>query len=293
MSTSDRAGAPPLRLALLGHPVSHSRSAQLFAAQAESGGVSVEYELIDTPATDLPVTLDRLRAGEWHGVNVTVPHKMAAAEACDRLDAVAGASGAVNVVRREADGSLSGFNTDGAGFLAALDRHMPVAFQALRPGAPVLVLGDGGAARGVCAALLPSGVPITLLSRHPARTTTQFVPALARLCREYSDALVQADVERSVLIVQATSLGMTPKQDLAPPLTWQAVGPAHCVVDLIYSPWTTRFLRQAHARGASTLNGWPMLVHQAALALEIWAGPGSGARLIAAAERLEPRRPGL
>lgn len=293
MSTSDRTGAQLLQLALLGHPVAHSRSAQLFAAQAANGGVPVHYELIDTPPSALPATLDRLRAGEWHGVNVTVPHKAAVAATCDRLDAVARASGAVNVVRREADGSLSGFNTDGAGFLAALERHLPGTFRALQPRASVLVLGDGGAARGVCAALMPLHVQITLLSRHPARTATQFVPAFASLCREYSDAQIEAEVARSVLIVQATSLGMPPHQDEAAPIPWQAVGPDQSVVDLIYNPWTTPFLRQAQARGALTLNGWPMLVHQAALALEIWAGPGSGSRLIAAAELVEPRRPGL
>jgi shikimate 5-dehydrogenase len=140
---------------------------------------------------------------------------------------------------------------------------------------------------------MPLRVQITLLSRHPARTTTQFVPTLASLCRDYGDAQIEADAARSVLIVQATSLGMAPYHDTAPPLCWQAVGPDQSVVDLIYNPWTTPFLQQALARRASTLNGWPMLVHQAALALEIWAGPGSGRHLIAAAELLEPRRPGL
>lgn len=293
MSTNDRTGAQPLQLALLGHPVAHSRSAQLFAAQAANGGVPVHYALIDTPPSALAATLARLRAGEWHGVNVTVPHKAAVAKMCDRLDAVARASGAVNVVRREVDGSLSGFNTDGAGFLAALDRYLPSTSRALQPGASVLVLGDGGAARGVCAALMPLGVQITLLSRHPEQTTSLFVPTLARLCREYGDALIEAYVAGSVLIVQATSLGMAPNHETAPPLCWQAVGPDLSVVDLVYNPWTTAFLRQAHSRGASTLNGWPMLVHQAALTLEIWTGSGSGERLIAAAELLEPRHPVL
>ncbi len=293
MSRSGQDRTRGLRLALLGHPVEHSRSAQLFEAQAARGGVPVDYELIDTPASQLHPTLERLRAGVWDGVNITVPHKAMAAHACDRLDAVAKASGAVNVVRREPDGSLSGFNTDAAGFLDALASHGPRAHAALRSGASVLMVGDGGAARGICSALAAFGVQIMVLSRLPARAATQFVPGLAARCCDYGDPAVVAHLATTVLIVQATSLGMQPNLDASPLLPWSSVNQQHCVVDLIYSPWFTRFMEHAHERGAFTLNGWPMLVHQAARALEIWAGPGTGPRLIAAAEALEARSPSL
>lgn len=281
-----------LRLALFGHPLGHSRSPQLFAAQQQAGGVTVDYQPIDVTAEDLPQVMQRLRAGEWDGANVTIPHKETLLAHCDRLDSSAVAAGAVNVLRRTTDGTICGFNTDGLGFLSGLRRYYPNIDPEQRGGAlRVALLGAGGAARGVAAVLRPHGVDLVVVSRDRERAAARFGLALAPSVLAWDDPALTDRVADCELIIQATSLGMSPREELEPPLADQAFGERQTVVDLIYNPWRTLFLRRAEAGGAATLNGWPMLVGQAAAALDLWAGAGRGELLIDAASQVERRDP--
>lgn len=279
----------PLRLALFGHPVGHSRSAQLFAALADHGA-PVEYTLCDVPPAGLAGQIEALRAGRWDGINVTVPHKEEVAKACDRLDRLAEAAGAVNVVRREPDGTLSGFNTDGLGLVDALSTHLPDALTQLERGGSALLLGDGGAARGVAAALRSLGAQIGVVGRDRQRTAARFGAALADQIWSWGEPAVVGAAHAAALVVQATTLGMR-EHDPLPPLPVTALRHGGAVVELIYNPWATAWLSAARARGVRGLNGWPMLVHQAARALTIWGASGAGSALIAASGGLEPRDP--
>ncbi len=264
-----------LRLVLFGHPVHHSRSAELFRACQEAGGPRVDYELLDTRPEDLSDAMDALRAGRWDGANVTIPHKLAAAGLVDELDDEASRASAVNVlVRRK--GRLLGANSDGVGFLASLE------------GLPrrATILGAGGAARGVAAALARKQVVTTVVSRRPDATSLVCGRVIG-----WDDPSLAEEIHGSDLLVQATPVGMHPNSTECPKIPLDAIREGQRVVDLIYRPWETVFLREARARGARALNGWPMLVHQAAAALDLWLGPGAGDGLVAAARVLESGDP--
>lgn len=312
MSGEDAGPAP--RIALFGHPLGHSRSAELFGALARAGGPSVVYEPVSVREGQLEEALEQLRAGRWLGANVTIPHKRSVVAGVDRLEPAAQRAGAVNVLYREADGALVGANTDGIGFLAGLGEldlrergegngsgalsgapldDAPRRFDAATlAGRRVVVLGAGGAARGVCAALRQIGARIALVTRDPGDRAAEWVPELADEALAWDDAGgLSAALSRSALVVQATPVGMAPDDGAAPEIPYGALGPDHVAVDLIYNPWRTRFLERAAATGARTLNGWPMLVQQAAAAAEIWLGEEAGRRLAEAAHRVESRDP--
>ncbi|RMG49276.1 MAG: shikimate dehydrogenase [Acidobacteria bacterium] len=275
-----------LRIALFGHPVGHSRSAELFGALAAAGGPPVDYRPVDVPPGGLQEAFERLRAGEWDGANVTIPHKVEACRLADELDAAARAAGAANVLVRRA-GRIAAANTDGAGFLDAL-RLFPE-LGSLR-GLSVLILGAGGAARGVAAALTAEGAEVTVVSRDPAKRAA-WAGHLARRVVGWDDPELASVTSSARLVVQATPLGMAPYESALPPLPLEAVGPGHRAVDLVYEPWETPFLAAVRDRGAAAINGWPMLVHQAARAALLWGGPAAAGRLLAAARELEARDP--
>lgn len=273
-----------MKAVLLGHPVSHSRSPELFAALAAAGGPRIEFHLLDVAPADLGAALQRLREGHWQAAGVTIPYKQ---EVLDRLDDLAPsalAAGAVNAVALR-DGRLVGANTDGAGFLRAL----AAAFPGEGVGSAVL-LGAGGAARGVGAALRAQGVRVTVVTRDP-EARGELLEQAAHELLAWSDPTLVERVRASDLVVQATPLGMSPAVDGLVPLPMDALAPGQRVADLVYTPWQTRFLRLARARGCRAVNGWPMLVHQAAVAVDHWLQPGAGDGLPEAVRQVEARDP--
>ncbi len=288
----DARGTRALRLVLIGSPVARSRSRELFCELECHDGPRVRYELLETAPGDLRRTLDGLRRGSWDGANVTIPHKGAACKIVDRLDRAARACGAINVVSREQGMRLRGASTDGAGFVAGLLEQ----FGELDPGHAVLC-GTGGAARSVARALTDRGWTASFASRAPASPTLAGLRASSpgSAILRWEDEALGAELARANLVIQATPLGSPSHPEESPPLPWECVRPAVVAVDLVYEPWETPFLVEARRRGLGAANGWPMLVHQAALALDVWAGPGRGRSVIERSRRIErrdPRRPG-
>jgi shikimate dehydrogenase len=253
-------------LALLGDPVSHSLSPILHNTWIDASGADAVYFALRIAKSRAGQVFENLSAYGLKGANVTVPHKALAAKAADRLDEPAGALEAANVLRWEADGSVSAFNTDVHGVIAALDDAH--AGWRSRTGA-ALVLGAGGAGKAAAWALSQAGVKRILIANRTqtsAEDLARCVPrAEACAWRMLEDLFGSAD-----LIVNATSLGMSG----APEPEWPvARAPAHAIVmDAVYAPLETRLLRAARARGLVALDGLGMLVHQAALAFEIWFG---------------------
>jgi shikimate dehydrogenase len=255
------------RVFLLGHPLGHSRSPAFQNAAFRAAGIDAVYALADIPPEEIPATVAGLRADDVYGANVTVPYKQAVIPYLDALDDDARALGAVNTIVNRG-GTLFGMNTDVPGFAADLRAHgVSVA------GETVVVLGAGGAARGVVAALvgLEAGrivVANRTLARaeaitasypgHPIATTALDAPTLP-------DALGSA-----ALLVNATSSGL--HGDEAPiPLTFLAALPSGAAVyDLIYRP--TTLLRAATARGLRAIDGLGMLIYQGAFSWEAWTG---------------------
>ncbi len=225
------------------------------------------------PAARIAQAVAGLLALGFAGANVTVPHKQAVIPHLDRLTAAAQAIGAVNTIRVETDGTLHGDNTDARGFIADLRDH------GVDPaGQRVLVLGAGGSARAVVYGLAEAGAAaVTVLNRTQSRAAAlveSLAPAFPR-CNLHAAAF-PADLASAAadvtLIVNCTSLGMTPHIDGLP---WDATLPFRAeqvVYDLVYNPMQTRLLAQAAQDGAVAIGGKGMLVWQGALAFSWWTG---------------------
>ncbi len=252
----------PGRLVLLGHPVSHSLSPALQNAALRHVGLPLVYEAIDVPPAGLDDAVRRLIAARASG-NVTIPHKEELGRRCARLDAVAERVRAVNTFRIGDDGALEGTNTDVGGF-DALARQA----GALRPGARVAVLGAGGSAAAVLAALERwTEARVTLFNRTAARAAglASRFPIVSRLARDAEDA-----VEDATLVVNTTSLGL--RADDPFPVGVQSLRADATVLDLVYRPGETAWVRAARERGHVAADGLGMLLEQGALAFEWWLG---------------------
>jgi shikimate dehydrogenase len=244
---------------VVGWPVSHSRSPLLHNHWLARYGIDGAYVPLPVRPEDLASEVARLRAAGFRGVNVTVPHKVAVAALCDELRPAALRAGAVNtLVFTEA--GVVGDNTDGAGFLANLRAHAA-------PFGPALLLGAGGAARAIAAALLAEGVAVTIANRTPAHAAdlAAVLPGLRTIPWHERHALGGV-----ALLVNTTSLGMTGQ----PPLEMDLAGapPGMAVCDIVYAPLETRLLAAARVRGLLAVGGLGMLLHQAAPGFAAWFG---------------------
>ena len=250
---------------VIGDPVRHSLSPVLHNAAFAALRLDWVSVAFPVPPSALDAALAGARALGLRGLSVTMPHKEAVARKVDRTSAAAARLGAVNCVVVE-PGGLVGENTDGQGFVAALRRG--AGFDPA--GRRCLVAGAGGAARAVVLALAEAGASeIVVVGRYPER-----VADAAGLAADVGRAGAPSEAADAQLVVNATPLGMagTPGADALPPIDPALLGPGQLVVDLVYAPRPTRWLELAQRRGAAALDGLGMLVHQAALQIELWSG---------------------
>ena len=265
-------------LAVLGHPIRHSVSPAMHnAALAETARDDARfadwrYFRFEVPPDELPRALELLHRGGFHGVNLTVPHKVLAFGRMAAIDPAARPAGAVNTLLRRSDG-WHGFNTDGYGLAAALRENLGRELA----GAHVVLLGAGGAARGAAVECLQRRcASLTLINRTRANLDS-LLELLAPLAGGISVTGLDpasADFARRLpagaLVINATSAGLKTTDPL--PVDLAALPPPAAVFDMIYNPPETPLLQAAAARGIPTANGLAMLVHQGAKALETWSG---------------------
>ncbi len=252
---------------VIGSPVSHSRSPQLHAHWLRRYGLQGYYIPMDVGGQDLAETLRLLPRIGFVGVNVTIPHKLAALEAADLVTDRATLIGAANTLIFRKDGKIHADNTDGYGFIANLRASAPE----WKPEAgPAAVLGAGGAARAVVASLIEAGVPRILISnRTKARADVLRQDFGTRL--EVVDWVSAGNMlEEATTVVNTTSLGMIGAPEMRVPLDGLRKGAL--VTDLVYAPIRTRLLREAEEAGCITVDGLGMLIHQAVPAFERWFG---------------------
>jgi shikimate dehydrogenase len=257
---------------LLGHPVHHSLSPAMHNAAFRAIGMDAVYAAQDVAPERLGEAVEALRADEYLGANVTVPHKQDVLELVDELTDESLTVGAVNTIVRGSDGRLTGSNTDARGLE---DWLRATAAGDVLAGASTLVLGGGGAARAAVMALGRCGVgSVLVLNRTPARAlaiVADLQPRLAGVALDWGRLATAAlPVQKPVAVaINATSLGLSGQ---APPLDPSWLGPNTWAIDLVYNPLDTPFLAAARAVGARTDHGLGMLVHQAALAFTLWTG---------------------
>ena len=254
----------------MGFPIGHSISPVFQQAALDALGVDGVYGRWEVPPDGVREFLRGLRDGGAWGVNVTVPHKEAVIPFLDEVDDWASDAGAVNTIVNRG-GRLTGHNTDGLGFLRALREE--AGFEPA--GQTALILGAGGAARGIVLALARAGVgrmvianrTIARAERLAALAQDNGVPAAAV---ELSPGGVDAASD-AALIVNCTSMGMLHGPDeTGSPLPAAAIPPGALVNDLVYNPLRTPLLRAAETAGAATLGGLGMLVYQGAASFEMW-----------------------
>lgn len=263
-------------LAVLGHPIKHSVSpamhnAALAAlARTEPRFAAWKYFRFDVPPEQLPTALPHFHAAGFHGLNLTVPHKILAVDLIQEIDPAAQAIGAVNTLLRTPAG-WRGYNTDGHGLAAALQADLRVNLA----GADVILLGAGGAARGAAVECLRQQCASLWIAN---RTQANLDALLASLLPLAGATRLQAfdpvnppeEMPAGAVVINATSSGL--KAGDPPPIALRRLPARVSVYDMVYNPPQTALLRDAAASSLPHANGLSMLVHQGARALEIWTG---------------------
>jgi len=252
---------------VIGSPVAHSKSPQIHMHWLKMHGLPGYYIPMDVVADNLEHVLRTLPQMGFVGVNITVPHKEKILEIADLVTDRATLIGAANTIIFRKDGQIQADNTDGIGFIRNLQQSAPNWDPKAGPAA---VLGAGGAARAVIAALLEVGVPEIMISN---RTRLR----AEALQTEFGKSLIVVDwvqagnmMEDAATVVNTTSLGMLGKPPLRVPLDGLRKGTL--VTDIVYAPLKTQLLIEAEEMGCATVDGLGMLLHQAVPAFERWFG---------------------
>lgn len=261
--------------AVIGDPIRHSRSPAIVNAAFRALDLDWVYVAFAVPAGGAGAALDAMRTLGLGGLSVTMPHKAEVAAAVDERTPAAAALEAVNCVTA-VHGRLVGHNTDGAGFVRSLADEAP---EHPIADARCVVLGAGGAARAIVAALADAGAADVAVVNRTAATAEHaaaLAPGVGRTAAP--GAVAGADI-----VVNATSVGMGEPPGGAVPCDVGLLRPGQLVVDIVYQPLVTPLLAAAAERGATPLGGLGMLVHQAAVAVELWTGRQAPAAVMRAA----------
>ena len=252
------------RACVMGWPVSHSLSPRLHAYWLDKYGIAGEYTTMTVMSDRLKDALQLIADRGYAGCNLTIPLKQIALPFMDEHDESCLMSGAVNTVVIR-DGKFTGFNSDGFGFVESLRRQHPA-----WSGERVVIIGTGGAARGIIASLRAAGAKHFTLVNRTREKADKIVKAFAldaevRYWNDRAETLKDA-----TLLVNCSSLGMTDQPPLD--LDLSRLPPEAAVCDIVYRPRLTPLLQEAQKRGHKTVEGLPMLLHQGRLGFEYWFG---------------------
>ncbi len=251
------ADAAPARFAVLGYPVGHSLSPVMHNAAFAATGFAGLYAAI--PVREIRAAVAGLKALDFRGASITIPHKQAVMECLDEVEKEARRIGAVNTLLNR-EGRLAGWNTDGAGAMEALKEKTPLA------GRQAAVLGAGGAARAVAFGIREEGGTVTIFNRGRQRGE-----ALAAELEADFRPLSEFRGEDYELLINTTPVGMAPAAGETP-VPAGRLRPGLVVMDIVYNPLRTRLLAEAEAAGCLTIDGLEMFVRQGARQFELWTG---------------------
>ena len=256
----------PDQYGVAGHPISHSWSPFIHGMFAKATAQNLVYRLFDIPPDDFRREALRLFTGGLRGLNVTLPHKQAAADLVNELTPRAERAGAVNTIAFFDDTSLLGDNTDGLGLTVDLEQNLGLDLAGKR----ILVLGAGGAVRGVLAPLLERELRELVIANRTAERAHKLADEFADMGEIWGCGFKDLGGSPYDLIINATSAGL---QGQMPPLPPEIVGEETVCYDMAYGRGSTPFTAWANSRHAGrTVKGWGMLVEQAAESFLLWRG---------------------
>lgn len=266
---------------IIGDPIEHTMSPSMHNAAFQKKRINYVYVPFRVTKEGLSRAIEGMKALNIRGLNVTIPHKVAVIPLLDKLDPLAERLGAVNTIVNEG-GVLTGYNTDAAGFVKALLE------KGIEPrGKKIVILGAGGASRAVSFALAEGGAHLVVLNRLSGLSrAVELASSLSVIfkkeikARKLDDENLADELAKADVLVNATSVGMTPAVDETP-VAAHLLKPGLVVVDIVYNPIKTRLLTEAESAGASSIiDGVDMLVWQGALAFEKWTGSKAPAKLM-------------
>ncbi|MFQ6550832.1 shikimate dehydrogenase [Aestuariibius insulae] len=250
---------------VVGSPVGHSKSPTLHGHWLKQYGLPGHYVPLHIEADDFESVIRTLPKAGFVGVNVTVPHKIRALDIADTSSKFAERIGAANMLTFRPDGTIYAENSDSYGFLAHLKQSAP---DWRSQDGPVLVLGAGGAARAVVAALIEDGATDVVIANRTASAAEDIASVANCSTVDWSD--VGSIIEEMQTIVNTTSLGMTGMPPL--PMNLSGLPAGQTVMDLVYAPPETELLARARQAGCTAVDGLGMLLHQAVPGFERWFG---------------------
>jgi shikimate dehydrogenase len=269
------------RYGVVGHPVGHSWSPFIHGLFARDTGQDLSYRLFDFTAQEFEPRVRDFFALGGRGLNVTVPHKLAAVKIASQLTARAAHAGAVNTLAAQKDGTILGDNTDGAGLVRDLCDNLGLVIIRRR----ILIIGAGGATRGVIAPLLTLGPSEVVIANRTPERAQEMAGTFAKLGPVRGTGVGAASDAPFDLVINATSASLSGE---LPAIPAAVIGPETVCYDMAYGKTDTPFMQWALDLGcARAFQGWGMLVEQAAESFRVWRGvkPSTGSVLTALKER--------
>lgn len=240
---------------LIGKDIAYSFSAKFFTEKFAASKIEAVYKNFDIPGIeDFPKVLSS--NPQLQGLNVTIPYKEKIIPLLDRLDPVAKEIGAVNTIKFEKNGTLTGFNTDHYGFTRSISSHLQPHHT------HALILGTGGASKAVAYSLRKMKLEVKFVSRNPSEDTLTY------------HSLTPEHLKQYTVIINCTPLGTSPNIELYPPIPVEYLSSAHLIFDLIYNPEITHLMKLGIQKNATVVNGLHMLEFQAEKSWEIWNTSG-------------------
>lgn len=256
---------------VFGDPVKHSKSPLMLNRAFQENGINAAYTAFHVTPDKLEAAVLGIKALGFGGVNVTIPHKLEVMRYLDHIDEGASMIGAVNTIVNR-DGQLIGYNTDGIGYVRSLKEETGFQVQ----GSKILLIGAGGAARGVAYALAKESPSIIYIVNRSKERAEQLSKDIGRMVECVCvDQWELSNISQMDCIVNTTSVGMHPNIDELPiKPVWMSnwLGDHTIVSDLVYNPLQTLYLKTAVELGAKTHSGLGMFVYQGAYAFEYWTG---------------------
>jgi shikimate dehydrogenase len=251
---------------VLGYPIRHSKSPLMLNSAFTERGINAVYTAFEVKPGRLKDAIYGLKALDFAGANVTIPHKVEVMSYLDEIDIHALHIGAVNTIVNQ-EGNWVGYNTDGIGYVRSLKEET----QCNLVGKRILMIGAGGASRGVSYALAQEGIDRMVIINRTAEKAEELALSIRKFADVSSDSIEHVDrwLNQVDVIINTTSIGMSPHTEECP-IPVKGISEQHLVSDLIYNPRETKFLAEAKKNGAQIHSGLGMFIYQGAYAFEYW-----------------------